>query len=73
MYPHSNQRSESHVPYKFSPLKARFKGRYSLNFISLQGKTRFTSRYKVVRGMVGLSIVLKGFKGSGFLFKNILK
>jgi hypothetical protein len=25
---HSKQRSESHVPYKFAPLKARFKGRY---------------------------------------------
>jgi hypothetical protein len=25
MYPHSKQRSESHVPYKFASLKARFK------------------------------------------------
>ena len=25
---HSKQRNESHVPYKFAPLKARFKGRY---------------------------------------------
>jgi hypothetical protein len=52
------QRSESHVPYKFAPLKARFKGRYSSNFISLQGKQGLPPTLKLQEGWLDQPLYL---------------